>query len=142
MVKCKRTSISPVMLGPTLIYYQKSFATYLFLASAMIGQCKEIEKLHVFGMDGEKALVDAFTHEFPFALYLTCFLHVRGNIKDELATTDFTQEKRSEILDNIFGKELVLLFMKVWLILRMKRNLKISWMLYYVNERKTKMTIF
>lgn len=70
----------------------------------MIGQCREIEKLRVFGTDGEKALVDAFTHEFPFALHLTCFLHVQRNIKDELATTDFTQDRRSEILDDIFGK--------------------------------------
>ena len=106
IVECKRTTISPVMLGPTMIHYRKSFATYLFLASALIGQSKEIEKLRVFGTDGEKPLVDAFTHEFPFALHLSCFLHVRRNVKDELATTNFTQEKKSEILDDIFGKRI------------------------------------
>jgi len=65
----------------------------------------EIEQLRVFGTDGEKALIDAFSHEFPFATHLTCFIHVRRNIKEELGSTHLPQDVQTEILDDIFGKK-------------------------------------
>lgn len=37
----------------------------------MIGQNRILESLHVFGMDGEKPLIDAFHHEFKSAVHLT-----------------------------------------------------------------------
>ena len=89
---CKRTGHPPVMTGPTLIHYKKSFASYLFFASAMIGQCREIEMLRVFGTDGEKALIESFQHEFPFAQHLTCFIHARTNIKEELMSSNISQD--------------------------------------------------
>ena len=94
------------MIGPTLIHYRKTFASYLFFASAMVGHCKEIEQLRVFGTDGEKALIDAFTHEFPFAIHLTCFIHVRRNIKEELAKNSLPLDVQAIILDDIFGKKI------------------------------------
>jgi len=68
----------------------------------MVGEC---EQLRVFSTDGEKALIDAFSHEFPFATHLTCFIHVRRNIKEELGNTLFPQDVQTEILDDIFGKK-------------------------------------
>jgi len=52
------------MIGPTLVHYKKSFQTYLFFASSLVGLKKELDHLHAFGTDGEKALFDAFSHEF------------------------------------------------------------------------------
>ena len=72
----------------------------------MVGHCKEIEQLRVFGTDGEKALIDAFTHEFPFAIHLTCFIHVRRNIKEELAKNSLPPDVQAIILDDIFGKKI------------------------------------
>ena len=60
----------------------------------------------MFGTDGEKALINAFQHEFPFAQHLTCFIHVCRNIKDELIQLGITQDIRIEILDDIFGKKI------------------------------------
>lgn len=51
----------PVLIGPVLIHYRKTFETYLFFASSMIGLKKELQNLHAFGTDGEKALIDAFS---------------------------------------------------------------------------------
>ena len=106
LVICKRTGHPPVMSGPTLIHYKKSFASYLFFASAMIGLCREIEMLHVFGTDGEKALIESFQHKFPFAQHLTCFIHARTNIKEELMSSNISQDLWNKILDDMFGKQL------------------------------------
>ena len=105
LLKSKRTGRPPVMMGPTMIHYTKTFPSYMFLASSILGQCRKTEQLRVFGTDGEKALIDAFSHEFPFALHLTCFNHVRRNVKDELCRLALPEDIRSEILDDIFGKK-------------------------------------
>ena len=39
LLTTKRNNQSPIFLGPTLIHYRKTFATYLFFASSLIGQC-------------------------------------------------------------------------------------------------------
>lgn len=115
LVECKRTGHSPVMLGPTLIHYRKTFASYLFFASSMIGRCKQIERLRVFGTDGEKPLIEAFSLEFPFALHLTCFIHVRRNVKEELNKSSLPLDKQTVILDDILilAKKLELFFVRV-----------------------------
>lgn len=84
LLECNRSKKPPVMIGPTLIHYKKTFQTYLFLASSMVGLRRDIENLRVFGTDGEKALIDAFSHEFRLAIHLTCSIHVRRNVKDQL----------------------------------------------------------
>ncbi len=80
----KRFKQPPVFVGPACIHYKKSFSTYLFFASTLIGQYQELEGVRVVGTDGEQALIDAFKHEFGFAQHLTCFNHVRRNVKDKL----------------------------------------------------------
>ena len=88
---------------PKLIHFKKDFSTYLFFASSLLGQKKELEKLSSFGTDGEKALIDAFSHEFHFSRHLTCFIHVCRNVKEELAKCDTSEEIKQSIVD-IFGK--------------------------------------
>ena len=104
MLCSKRTSNPPVMLGPTMIHYRKTFTTYMFFASCMIGQNRNLESLRVFGTDGEKPLIDAFHHEFKSAIHLTCFNHVRRNIKDKLREMMIADEIQTEILNDIFGR--------------------------------------
>ena len=58
----------------------------------------------MIGSDGETALVDAFTHEFCFAVHLYCFNHVQNNMKVELQHRNFPENEVTEIVD-IFGKQ-------------------------------------
>ncbi len=53
---------SPVFIGPTMVHYRKTFGTYLFFASSLIGIRPELQALQAFGTDREKA--DAFGHEY------------------------------------------------------------------------------
>ena len=50
----------PAIMGPLLIHYKKSFATYNFFASSLISLRQELSAIKCFGTDGEEALIDAF----------------------------------------------------------------------------------
>jgi len=105
LLQSKRFKQSPVFVGPACIHFKKSFATYLFFASTVIGQCRELEGVRALGTDGESALIDAFKHEFGFAQHLTCFIHVRRNVKSKLNECNIPSCLTTEILDDIFGKK-------------------------------------
>ena len=105
-LQSKRYKSSPVLVGPICIHYKKNFSTYLFFASTLIGQCRTLESIRVIGTDGEKALLDAFKHEFGFAQHLTCFIHVRRNIKDKLRECCVSNHLTDEILNDILGKKM------------------------------------
>ena len=95
-----------------LIHYRKTFATYLFLASSLVGLSRELEGIRAFGTDGEEALSDDFKHEFGFAQRLTCFIHVRRNLKDKLAECNIPVDLSQKILDDAFGKKLGSVFVE------------------------------
>ena len=105
-LQTKRLQQPPVIVGPACIHFKKSFPTYLFFASVLIGQCRELEGVRALGTDGEKALLDAFKHEFGFAQHLTCFIHVRRNVKDKLNECNISSQLAIEILDDVFGKKI------------------------------------
>lgn len=67
LVTCRCKTL-PVFVGPVLIHYQKNFSTFLFFASSLLSLRKELQCVKSFGTDGEKALVDAYIHEFRFAI--------------------------------------------------------------------------
>ena len=95
-----------------LIHYRKTFATYLFLASSLVGLSRELEGIRAFGTNGEEAPSDAFKHEFGFAQRLTCFIHVRRNMKDKLAECNIPVDLSQKILDDVFGKKLGSVFVE------------------------------
>ena len=71
----------------------------------MIGHYHNLVVLRAFGTDGEKPLIDAFLHEFKSAVHLTCFNHVRRNIKDKLRDAKISDNIQTEIMDDIFGRK-------------------------------------
>ena len=105
LLATKRNENTPVFLGPVLIHYWKTFAMNLFFASSLVGLSSQLEGVRAFSTDGEKVLSDAFTHEFGFSQHLTCFIHVRKNLKDKLSECSIPSLLQ-QILDDIFGKRL------------------------------------
>lgn len=59
--------------------------------------------MQAFGTDGEKALAEAFSQQFHYAVHLTCFLHCRRNIKGQLQTLNYPEHAIREVLDDIFS---------------------------------------
>lgn len=64
LLKTVRYGSSPVFIGPTMIHYRKTLSKYIFFASSLIGLRPELKALQAFVTDGEKALADAFGHEY------------------------------------------------------------------------------
>jgi hypothetical protein len=93
-------------LGPVLVHYKKTFATYLFFASSLIGQCPQLQGIRAFGTDGEKPLIEAFKHELGFSQHLTCFIHVRRNIKEKLNSCDASSDVINVVIDDVFGRRM------------------------------------
>lgn len=84
------------------MHYRKTFGTYFF-ASSLIGLRPDLMAVQAFGTDGEKALADAFSHEFRYATHLSCFIHFRRNIKRDLKERNFSEAAIKSILDDVFG---------------------------------------
>ena len=103
LLESVRYGTHPIMIGPTLVHYRKTFGTYLFFASSLIGLRPELRALQAFGTDGEKALADAFGHEYRYATRLSCFIHCRQNIKQQLRDRHFPEAVAKTVLDDIFG---------------------------------------
>ena len=106
LLKPRQSGCIPILLGPVLIHYRKTFSTYLYFASTLMGLNYQLQAVRVIGTDGELALIDAFAHELTYAQHLTCFIHVRRNIKDKLSSCAVLTNESNNILANIFGHQL------------------------------------
>ena len=60
--------------------------------------------MHVFGTDGQQSMIEAFSHCFPVALHLRCFIHYRKNIKEKLKEYGIPPHVADEFVADIFGK--------------------------------------
>lgn len=99
------TKKHPVILGPMLVHQNKTFESYHFLASSMVGLCPQLSSLTAFGTDGEKPLGDAFAVQFHGASHLLCFLHVKERIKMKLRDLGISGEYIKPFLSDIFGHQ-------------------------------------
>ena len=88
-----------------MVHYKKTFSTYLFFASSLVGLRRELANVKSFGTDGEQALIDAFQHEFSSSSHLTCCIHVRRNTKAKLQELGIAGHQRNVILNDLFGQK-------------------------------------
>ena len=63
----------------------------------------EISALLACGTNGEKATVDGFKINVPYATFLRCFIQYKKNIDEHLENRGFGKELRKLLLDEIFG---------------------------------------
>ena len=64
----------PIMIGPIMVHYHKMFSTYLFFASSIVGECRELQSLRAFDTDGEKALREVQHLHFRDESFLSMLL--------------------------------------------------------------------
>lgn len=104
MLEDVNTGKSPLILGPVLVYQRGDFLAFNYFASTLIGCRPELRHVLACGTDGDKALVEAITHSFPYALQLRCFLHFRRNIQEKLRELGLPSSLSEEFIHDIFGK--------------------------------------
>ena len=104
LVTDPRTGECPILLGPLLVHQRKLFETYHFFAASLVSLCPSLSNLLAFGTDGEETLVKAFSQQFPRAVHLRCFRHMKGNISRKL-TVDLKlpESVAASFMVDIFG---------------------------------------
>ena len=106
LLQCNRTKNHPSFIGPVMVHHKKTFSTYLFFSSTLVGLRPSLSTLQSFGTDGESALFQAFHHSFPSAIHLLCFNHMQRNLKDKLHEIGIAENIREMIIHDIFGKRI------------------------------------
>ena len=91
MVKDIKTKRHPVIDFPAFNYF----------ASTLIGLQKELKHVLAFGSDGDKAIIEAPSQNFPFTVQLRCFLHFKKNVEQKLKELRIPSQVSQEFL---FGK--------------------------------------
>lgn len=94
----------PTMLGPVFVHQRMEFASFNYFGSTLVGFNKKSRNLHVFGTDSQASMIEAFSHCFPNALHLRCFLHFRKNIKEKLKEYGISSHVSDEFVADIFGR--------------------------------------
>ena len=56
-------------------------------------------------MNQEQLYLEALAHTFAFGVHLTCFIHMKWNIKYDLSERGFDAATQKKILDSIFGHQ-------------------------------------
>ena len=105
LLKCRRTQHHPAFIGPVMVHFKKSFSTYLFFSSTLVGLRPKLSSLKSFGTDGEVALYKAFKHSFPTAIHLLCSIHARRNVTSKLREVGVCESVQRIIVGDIFGKQ-------------------------------------
>ena len=104
MLEDIHTRKNPILIGPILVHQSTQFSSFNYFASTLIGHNKRIRNVLAFATDGDKSLVEALAHNFPFALQLRCFLHFKKNIQAKLSELGLPKHITQQFLDDIFGK--------------------------------------
>ena len=92
-----------VFLSPLLMHQKKDWKIYSRFANCLVTENPEISALLACGTDEEKAIVDGFKRNVPYAILLRCFIHYKKNMEEHLENRWFSKEWKKLFLDEIFG---------------------------------------
>lgn len=104
MLEDTKTRKHPLLLGPMLIHQNVDLSAFNYFMSTLIGCRRELRHVMAYGTDGDKAIIEAMTHSFPYAIQLRCFIHFRRNVKEKLKILGIPSLVSQEFLGDIFGK--------------------------------------
>lgn len=102
----KRTSESPIMIGPILLHGNSTHKVFSFfmhkIAEGLGGNSLQI----TFGSDEEKAIRSAIANAFPNSTSLLCVSHLKKNFKNFLQNkVGLNEKERKEIVKQVFGEK-------------------------------------
>ena len=96
---------APVFIGPALIHQKKLFDSYFTLPSMMIEYKPSLQRVLVYGSDGERNLCEAMDTSFCFATHLLCDIHMKDNIVHKLTELGIRNQTSKAFLRDIFGHQ-------------------------------------
>ena len=106
MLEDAQSGKHPAIIGPILVHQQLKFSTFNYFFRTLVSANKQLRHILAVGSDGDEALVQALSHNFPFAQQLRCFLHVEKNIREKLRSLAIPSKVVDEFIHDIFGHRL------------------------------------
>ena len=94
----------PIMTGPILVHQRKNFSSFNYFSNTLISYKKKLRNIQAFGTDGDPALIEALSHNFPLAKQLRCFIHMKKNLESKLKDNGLPPSVSQEFISDIFGK--------------------------------------
>ena len=101
MLVDRKTGKHSMMMGPMFLHQRKTFESYNFFFSKLVGMNKDMAAVLAFGTDGKEALAQALQRNFYHALHLRCFTHFKDNCKEQLKL--IPHGVQAEFLADVFG---------------------------------------
>ena len=98
-----RSGDSPLIPGPILVHQQMKFASFNYFASTLIDGNKKLRHIQAFGTDGDANLSEAFSHNFPYAHSLRCFIHFERNLQEKLRELGIPAKVANEFVCDVMG---------------------------------------
>jgi hypothetical protein len=102
----RTTDKPPLIIGPMLLHLKKETTSYDELVGFLTAKRPALQSLKVLGTDGETAIAQAFKERCENMLHLLCSIHFRRNIKRKLQELALPQFIISDILSDIFGRQI------------------------------------
>ena len=87
-----------MFIGPLLMHQKKDWKTCSRFANCLVTGNPGISELLACETDGEKAIVDGFKTNVPYAIFLRCFIHYKKNIEEHLENSGFSKELKKLFL--------------------------------------------
>lgn len=85
------------------MHQKLKFSSFNYFFSTLVGANKQLRHILVVESDGDEALIQAFSHNFPFAQQLRCFYHFEKNIREKLRSLAIPSKVTDEFVHDIFG---------------------------------------
>lgn len=105
MLESIRTTKPPHIIGPVLVHQKVDFSSFNYFAGTLVSQDRRLRNIMAFGTDGDKALIEAFGHNFAHAIQLRCFIHSRKNIHEKLRSLGIDAPVANDFLADIYGRQ-------------------------------------
>lgn len=81
------------------------FLHHITLASTLISHNQRLRSILAFGTDGDKGIIEAFLHNFFYALQFRCFVHFKKNVQETLRWLGLPKPVSEQFIADIFGKQ-------------------------------------
>lgn len=106
-LKCKRTQVPPVFIGPTAMHHSKAKATYKKIEDEVTSAAPGLaQKAKGFITDGELPLHDSLEEGLTNSKGLRCFAHFQRNCVDKLNSLGIKEKKEQRFfIDATFGRK-------------------------------------
>ena len=104
-LESRSTGTTPYLPGPAMLHVKQDESQFVYFGHTLIEKQPRMDGVLFIGLDRSKAQENGLARVFPVSRFLPCTKHVRDNVNAKLASLQFTEGLKREILKDIFGDD-------------------------------------